>query len=118
MATSQAWLCLSAVLAVGLAVAMASQAAETVPYGVGSWPEKLGNHRAVVRVAGKAAAVWAHIPWRRRDAHPERKAVWVYDAKTNTRVRNVLRANIQRELGDIVFEPASGPGDYYVYFLP
>ena len=86
-------------------------------YGIGSWSEDLGNHRAVLRVDKPTAAVWAHIPWRRRDEHPELKAIWVTDAQ-NTRIRNVLAASVQREYGDIVFQPAAGPGEYFVYYLP
>lgn len=31
--------------------------ADKVPYGVGDWPESLGNHRARIRVAEKTEAV-------------------------------------------------------------
>jgi len=34
-----------------------------VPYGIGAWDaDALGNHRAVVRVAASADAVFVHIP--------------------------------------------------------
>ena len=47
-----------------------------VRYGTGTWDAGLyGNHRVVIRVLGRAGAVWAHIPWRRRDLNPERKKV-------------------------------------------
>jgi len=93
-------------------------AAQSHPYRIGSWTaDSFGNHRAVVSVQAPSPAVWAHLPWRRPDLHPESKAVWVVDAKTGQRVLNVLRGSITREAGDIAFEPVSGPGDYYVYYL-
>ncbi|MBN1939464.1 MAG: hypothetical protein JW843_07750 [Candidatus Aminicenantes bacterium] len=94
-------------------------AAQDVPYQTGDWDnERFGNHRAVVRVEKPAEAVSASIPWRRRDAEPEKKAVLVFDAATGLRVQNVLAANVTRERGDIVFQPATAPGDYWVYYLP
>ncbi len=78
----------------------------------------LGNHRAVVRVARAADAVWAHIPWRRRDLRPEDKHIVVVDAATNLRVANVARLGVTRECGDLAFQPATVPGTYYVYFMP
>ena len=59
---------------------------ESVPYGVGDWSEKLGNHRAVIAVDGDSSATpatWIHIPWRRRDAKPFPDAcvttTWIID---------------------------------------
>jgi len=93
--------------------------AQEVPYGVGTWDaDSWGNHRAVVRVHDSGEAVWAHLPWRRRDQKPEAKEVLVVDAKTGNRVRNVVRIEVNREYGDFVFEPVSGSGDYYFYYLP
>lgn len=93
-------------------------AAESIPYRVGKWPEKWGNHRAVVRVNRAADAVWAHVPWRRRDAQPEKKAVAVVDAATGNPVANVVAVRVTRECGDIVFQPATAPGRYFVYYMP
>jgi len=92
---------------------------EEIPYGIGSWKAELyGNHRVVIRVREAADAVWAHIPWRRRDAHPEQKDAVLVDARRGQRVRNLIRVNITRESGDFLFEPVSGPGEYYLYYLP
>lgn len=92
---------------------------EAVRYGVGSWKaDGLGNHRAVVRVGEKAEAVRVRIPWRRRDREPEKKDVIVIDAATGERVENVVRVEVGRAYGEIVFQPRSGPGEYYVYFMP
>jgi hypothetical protein len=88
-------------------------------YGTASWDaERYGNHRVVVRVAEKAEAVWVHILWRRRDLEPEKKNVIFVDATTGARIKNVCPVAVNREYGDFVFEPASAPGDYYVYYLP
>jgi hypothetical protein len=81
-------------------------------------PDRLGNHRAVLSVTANAAAVRAHIPWRRRDSAPEKKSLIVIDARTGNEISNVMRIEINREFGDIAFEPASGPGTYFVYYLP
>ena len=89
-------------------------------YGVGDWPLNLdfGSHRVKVRVESKADAVWVHIPWRRRDRDPEAKAVIILDGKTGERLGNAFPVAILREYGDIVFQPVTAPGDYYVYYLP
>lgn len=82
------------------------------------WDQQLGNHRAVVRVAAPADAVRSRIEWRRRDPNPETKAVLVVDARTGRTIANVLVEKSTNEVGDIVFQPESGAGDYYVYILP
>jgi hypothetical protein len=104
-------------LTMSLAV-VAQGAAEDVPYGVGDWPESLGNHRARVRVEQKVDAVWVRIPWRRRDASPQRKEILVIDAATGKRVENVLRVEVNRQYGDLLFQPATAPGDYFIYYMP
>jgi Glycoside hydrolase 123, N-terminal domain len=87
--------------------------------GKGKWDADLyGNHRAVIRVPGRASAVWVHIPWRRRDLNPETKKVIFVDAATGRELRNICPVTVNREAGDFVFEPATAPGDYYVYYLP
>ncbi|MBM4034937.1 MAG: hypothetical protein FJ291_24605 [Planctomycetes bacterium] len=86
-------------------------------YGVASWPDTFGNHRARVLVAEKAEAVWTHIPWRRRDRDPEKKHIQVVEAATGREVANVCRAAVQREFGDIAFQPPAA-GEYHVYYMP
>ncbi len=80
--------------------------------------DSLGNHRAVVLFKGNAKAARVIIDWRRHDVHPEAKRIIVQEAKTGLLVNNVYCANINRESGDIIFEPITGPGKYYVYFMP
>ena len=90
-----------------------------VPHGTGTWDgDTLGNHRAVIRVGAAADAVRVVVPWRRRDADPEKKGVILMDAKTGSRIANILVRSVGRESGEFVFQPASGPGDYFLYFMP
>ncbi|HVP91575.1 MAG TPA: glycoside hydrolase domain-containing protein, partial [Terriglobales bacterium] len=138
-------LMIMAFAALGGAALAPGTAAQDIRRGVGEWdPESgLGNHRAVVRaesltvpgtLAGRvsktrpavvtaefsaaARAVRALIPWRRPDHEPEKKAVVVVDAATGARITNVVVLSVSRELGDIIFEPKTVPGDYYVYYMP
>ena len=88
-------------------------------YGTGDWPVKgLGNVRARLRVSEPAAAVWAHVPWRRRDTSPEAKDTILVDASTGQQLTNVVRVTISREAGDLLFQPVTAPGEYYLYYLP
>ena len=89
-----------------------------VPYGVGQWSETLGLHRARVKVSEKADAVWLHIPWRRRDSDPQKKRIIIVDAATDKELDNVAPLDIRREYGDLVFQPQTVPGEYYVYYMP
>jgi hypothetical protein len=58
------------------------------------------------------------IFWRRRDARPENKDVIVVDAATGKRVNNVATVRVNRECGDLLFQPPTAPGEYYFYYLP
>lgn len=95
-------------------------AAEAAPWNVAAqpWPEALGNHRARVQVEQKADAVKVRLSWRRRDHEPERKNVVIVDLATAQPIRNVARVNINRDFGDLVFQPATAPGEYGIYYLP
>ena len=107
------------VVALILIVAAAPSPGQEARPAAAAWnADELGNHRAVVRVAVKADAVLVRIPWRRRDADPENKGLIVVDAASGARLKNVLAVEVNREYGDIVFQPASGPGNYYVYYMP
>ena len=100
-------------------LAAAASFGEEVPYGVPEkpWDTKWGNHRARVTVDTAADAVWVHLPWRRRDDLPQDKAVIVVEAATKTPVENVVRAQINRECGDLVFQAPSA-GEYHIYCMP
>lgn len=83
-----------------------------------SWnADELGNHRAVVDVSGKTAAIKAVIKWRRRDKNPQEKNIIVTTAD-GVIIKNVMRGEINREYGEISFEPINGAGKYYIYFMP
>lgn len=93
---------------------------EIADYNLASeaWDGKYGNHRVRIRVECETEAVWAHISWRRRDQKPQNKAIIIVDAKTGEELQNVVAVNVNREYGDLVFEPRTVPGEYYVYYLP
>ncbi|MEX6688928.1 DUF6067 family protein [Danxiaibacter flavus] len=80
--------------------------------------DSLGNHRVVVEFKGEGAVAEASIPWRRRDEHSEEKRIIVQDAKSGQKVLNVKIESINREKGIIRFEPTSGKGTYYIYYMP
>ncbi len=112
-------------LAVGI-LACVFGTAQKIRYenGNNSWSaDSLGNHRFVVTLSPinylKNKAV-AHvvIPWRRRDEQPEKKRIIIEDAKTGKRVLNVKAGSIEKESGELFFEPVSGAGNYYVYYMP
>jgi hypothetical protein len=87
-------------------------------YGTGFWDaDSLGNHRAVIKVENKADVILARIPWRRRDFNPEDKTIIIVNASTGKQVENILPVNINREFGDILFQPVTVPGEYFVYYL-
>lgn len=78
-----------------------------------------GNHRAVVQVTeASGKAVQVVLPWRRPDLRPETKKIIVVDAKTDKEISNVKVLSLTSESGTIVFEPVSGKGVYYIYYLP
>lgn len=86
--------------------------------GNDSWnPDLLGNHRAVLNYTGKGSIAKATIEWRRRDENPELKRIIVQDSNGKG-IINVKTTNINRETGTVFFEPISGKGTYYVYYLP
>lgn len=87
-------------------------------YGTGTWDaDSLGNHRIVVSVDQPAEAVLATLDWRRRDLDPEAKDLIIVDATTGKRITNVTRFAVDRERGEIAFQPQTVPGNYYIYYL-
>ena len=95
--------------------------AQTIPYRICNdcWnADSLGNHRVVVTYSGSGKIAKATIPWRRRDHHPEDKRIIVQDAKTGDKIENIKTGKLNREYGEVFFEPTSGKGEYYIYYLP
>ena len=85
----------------------------------GDWnSDSLGNHRAVVNFDGSTKVAKVTVDWRRRDFEPEKKNIIIEDAQTHKKIFNVKRGIINREFGEIYFEPTSGAGNYYIYYLP
>ena len=106
-------------LALGLTVFSLAVFLQEIPHRTGQWDRRVwGNHRVVVRVESKADAVRVRVPWRRRDAEPDKKGLLVAAAATSSRVLNVVARAVNRESGEIVFEPTEGPGDYHIYYMP
>jgi hypothetical protein len=111
---------LAAPLIVAAAMTAFPQTRDAAPlsYGTASWDaDSLGTHRAVLEVPRTADAVRALIPWRRRDPHAETRGAWIVDAATGARVENVHWLQHNGESGDVVFQPPTVPGRYYVYYL-
>ena len=95
--------------------------AQSIKYtdGHNSWnPDSLGNHRAVVLFNGNGKIAKAVIEWRRRDENPQLKRIIVQDAQTGSKILNVKTEDINREKGTVYFEPISGKGTYYIYYMP
>jgi len=109
-----------------LFIACCCTQAQSLKYtdGNNSWnADSLGNHRFIVRITTASLAINKNVarvqlPWRRRDEHPEAKRIIVTAAKTGQRVLNVKAITTTNEAGEILFEPTSGAGDYYIYYLP
>ncbi|ANI89429.1 hypothetical protein A9P82_09050 [Arachidicoccus ginsenosidimutans] len=80
--------------------------------------DSLGTHRVIVNVTSKGDVAKVIIPWRRRDENPQNKDVILVDAQTCSVVKNALLKDVSREQGTIYFEPTSGVGRYYVYYMP
>ncbi len=100
-------------------LAASVRAIQKVLYGIGScWPRELGDVRAELRVSKRADAVTVHIPWRRRDRMPQEKAIILVNAKSGKTVTNLVEISVNREFGDLVFQPEAVPGNYFLYYLP
>ncbi len=80
--------------------------------------DSLGNQRAMVYFNGTGKVAKVSIDWRRSDLHPEQKAIIIQDARTGKKISHFLPLTIEKERGVILFEPESGPGNYYLYYQP
>ncbi|HEV3325646.1 MAG TPA: glycoside hydrolase domain-containing protein, partial [Puia sp.] len=80
--------------------------------------DSLGNIRAVVEVRANGPVAKAVIPWRRSDIHPEDKRIIVQDGQTSRLIANAAAGSIGNESGEVYFEPVSGKGVYYIYYMP
>ena len=81
-----------------------------IKYSTGVWDsDSLGYHRIVLKAEKKGDANYAHIEWRRRDNSPEGKGFILVDGTTNKRILNVISLSINKEAGDIIFQPQTIP---------
>jgi hypothetical protein len=111
--------CVPAFVATLVLASFATAHGQEPAHLVARWnPDSFGNHRIVVAVAESTTAVRAHLSWRRRDRHPEAKRILVYPAGDSARVRNVRVVSASQMSGDLAFEPAAGPGEYWIYDMP
>jgi hypothetical protein len=102
-----------------MSASLFSQTLGEIKYSIGSWdPDKLGNHRVKVLVTDRKDAILVHIPWRRRDQHPEKINIIIIDAERQKEIDNKSFVNINREFGEIIFQPQKVPGYYYFYYMP
>ncbi|MGV8136985.1 MAG: glycoside hydrolase domain-containing protein [Mangrovibacterium sp.] len=91
---------------------------QEISYGTGQWnPQGLGNHRAVIYVEKPSDAVKVIVPWRRLDRVEDKNLILI-DALTNQRIKNIYCLQKNKEFGEIVFQPISGEGNYYLYYMP
>ncbi len=85
---------------------------------VGWNPDSLGNQRIVASYTGDGDVARLVVKWRRSDTNPEAKRIIVVDKHTGLTVNNTRVSFVSNEKGEILFEPVSGKGIYYLYFLP
>lgn len=79
--------------------------------------DSLGNQRAVLKVLKNTDQVTVAIDWRNRNVK-ENQQVYVVDSTINSIIDNFDLLKMTSEQGIIQFKPSSGPGIYYVYYLP
>ncbi|MCX5756909.1 MAG: DUF6067 family protein [Candidatus Hydrogenedentes bacterium] len=88
-------------------------------FTTGRWLQRMGDFCAIIVLQEDTKeAAKAHIPWRRRDRDPEKKDIVVRNTTTGERINNVVWIAINREFGDLVFEPQIGRGGYAVFYMP
>lgn len=80
--------------------------------------DSLGNYRTVVKFEGTGNVAKVFIPWRRRDDDAAAKRIIIQDAQTLQLIGNAVDKNLSSASADIYFEPVSGKGNYYVYYMP
>ncbi len=80
--------------------------------------DTLGNHRAVVEVVQPGNTATVVLPWARMDAHPEDKELIITDSATQRNIQNIFISKFTRDTCIVSFEPVSGPGTYYIYYMP
>lgn len=105
--------------AIGLFLFGGMAKAQVEKYAVATtpWDEQLGNHRAVIEVDTFSKFVQLVINWRLQDSAISQKRLLLLDEQ-GRQIRNLKTVSINREKAVLLFEPASGKGRYYCYYLP
>jgi hypothetical protein len=80
-------------------------------------PNRLGKHRAVIRVPAKGKAAYLDLEWRRHDRNVARHWFFLVYRQTGDTVRNIFRRDVNDEHCRIVFGPVE-QGEYFFYYLP
>lgn len=97
-----------------------SYAESRIPYTVPNtpWPEKFGNHRAVLKIEDASEKVYLNFVWRRHDLQPERRRLLIVNSITGDTIQNIKRLEVNNEYCELIFGPVHQPGVYYFYYLP
>jgi len=103
----------------GLFMLVAHAQGQTPHYETASqpWKDSLGNHRLVVDVPVRSNAVEVKVDWRRRDRDAAKKTLLITDSNGRP-LQNIKIKHLDRETGDFIFQPISGQGRYYIYYMP
>lgn len=106
-------------ISVVMIIAIQVEAHDEIYYGTGQWDSiELGNHRVVIYVDKNSVdAVKVNVPWRRLDNVNDKNLILI-DALTNQRIKNIYCIQKNKDFGEIVFQPVSGEGIYYLYYMP
>ena len=92
---------------------------QPVRYGIGPcWRRDLGDIRALISIPDATGPVKVRIPWRRRDVDPQAKQIILQEIKAGKRIENIAVIELNRDFGEIVFQPLSIPGSYALYYMP
>lgn len=101
-----------------LTTASFGQKAHFYPPELAKWDaDQLGNQRAVVQVLQKGNSITVNLPWRNRNVLADQQII-VVDSSSNKQYSPLQYGKLSEESGVIQFETSSGPGIYYVYYLP
>ncbi|WP_418123182.1 glycoside hydrolase domain-containing protein [Chryseobacterium sp. PTM-20240506] len=95
-----------------------SNAQHVYPPQIQKWnADELGNQRAVLWWNASSKQAKAVIPWRNINVKADQKMI-IIDSLTQKQYEPDAYLNMNEEEGSFVFNPVSGKGIYYVYFLP
>ncbi|MCD4768640.1 MAG: DUF6067 family protein, partial [Bacteroidales bacterium] len=109
----------SAILLLLLFISGCGRSKKEILYTTGDWfTDTLGYHRIEIQVNSNANAVYLNVEWRRRDSNPEKKLVIITDGTHGNVVDNIYPLEVNNERGEFVFQPVSGRGTYFLYYLP